>query len=190
MVAKNTPPGPGIDASGQTVIDPTKNVKATIKAETKRQDDLRCASEKSLRREMKMAAHYERELRKKETARLDSIRKVDVDAVAAAAQVQATAATALAAQVATTAEAARAALAAAASSMATSLRAEIEPLQKDIASLRQSQYEGLGAKAQTVEARDTTGSNRAGLGLAVAVAAVISSLMLGLTGIVITLLLR
>jgi hypothetical protein len=37
----NTPPGPGVDASGQAVKDPTENVLDIVKAAIQRQDDLR-----------------------------------------------------------------------------------------------------------------------------------------------------
>ena len=94
----NTPPGPGVDASGQSVLDPTANVIALQNAGEKRQDDLRkierqlqhseYKSNKDLielysrhdRDLRKMQADNDRRLRKAEAKRLDAIRAVDVQA--------------------------------------------------------------------------------------------------------------
>ena len=102
-----------------------------------------------------MRAEYAAELRETESARLDAIRRVDVEAVQRAAEVQATQAAALAGQVAAAAEAMRTQVAAAASAATIALAAALEPVQKDIADLRRAQYEAQGEKGQRVETRDS-----------------------------------
>jgi hypothetical protein len=139
---KNTPPGPGVDASGQTVTDPTANVLDLVEAAIKRQDDLRDLSSAHLREVMTLRSEYERQLRIAETARIDAIRAVDVAAVQRAAEVAAEAVQTLAAQVPITAEAVR-----------TSLAAALNPILNDIAELRKVQYEQQGQKAASVDAR-------------------------------------
>lgn len=78
------PPGPGVDRSGQAVVDPTANVIALSEAATKRQDDLREAERRynDLRsdhqKEMAgLRAAHQKEIESKESSRLDSIRQVD-----------------------------------------------------------------------------------------------------------------
>jgi len=141
-------PGAGVDAAGNPVLDPTKNVLDLVEAAIKRQDDLR-AQEVIHAREIGDLRHmYEKELREAESARLDSIRAVDQAAVQRTAEVQAAQAAALATQVVATADAFRATLATA-----------LEPIQKDIADLRKTQYEQAGQRAQVTEGRDVRGSN-------------------------------
>lgn len=166
-MSANTSPGPATDAAGQAVLDPTKNVLQLVDAAIKRQDDLREMDHKAMRREMRVRAYYEGKLRDKESERLDAIRDRDVNAVAAAAADARATAQTLAQQVADTAEAARQAMAAAAVANATSLRAEIAPLQKDIADLRQSQYEGVGAKGQVTESQAKSSNQGLWIGLAI-----------------------
>jgi len=143
MVKGNTPPGPGVDASGQAVIDPTANVIAILTAAVDRQDDLRdlgfsCIREvQALQREFdKERREFAHEIRAAESARIDAIRTVDVAAVQRAAEVAAEAVQTLAAQVPITAEAVR-----------TSLAAALGPILNDIGELRKVQYEQQGQKA-------------------------------------------
>jgi hypothetical protein len=121
-------------------IDPTKNVLEHVAAAVQRQDDLRNAEAKHVREMMSSEAKHMRELmllraelgkqlRDAETARLDAIRAVDASAVQRAGEVQSA-----------TAEALRVALG-----------ASLEPIQKDIADLRRSQWEAQGQKTQVVE---------------------------------------
>jgi hypothetical protein len=200
-----TPPGPGVDAAGAPVVDPTRNVRDLVAAENRRQDDLRemeaahvrevseiradCQTDEiaGVQHIEQLRADHAKEIRLAETARIDAIRAVDVQAVQQAATVQAAQAGALAATVATSAEAMRAQVAAAASAAATSLGAALEPIQKDIQDLRKAQYEAQGVKAQSTEG---SMSNRAWLALALTGGAIALSGTLEVAGIVITLLLR
>lgn len=160
----SAPAGPGVDAAGNAVRDPTANVLDLVDAAIRRQDDLR---EMQVRYTELLAqvrgehAHevselrhkYEAEVRAVETARLNAIRQVDQANVQHAAEVQQGAAASLAAQVATTADAFRAALTAA-----------LDPIMKDIADLRKTQYEQAGQKAQVSETREVRGETRLNLG--------------------------
>lgn len=78
--------GQGIDAQGGPVIDPTANVIALVEAGMKRQDDLREMEARHVREVAQLRADHERELRLAEAARLDAIRRVDVEATATAAE--------------------------------------------------------------------------------------------------------
>jgi hypothetical protein len=166
-------PGPGVDAAGRPVIDPTKNVLDLVAAETKRQDDLRDMAHRYTEQIASLRAEHANDLRKAESQRIDAIRAVDVAAVSSAAQVGENRATALAGQVATQADAVRVALAAA-----------LEPIQKDIADLRRVQYEAAGGRAQTVDSR----AGSANIGMWIGVSIAVASFMLSFAGIAITLL--
>jgi hypothetical protein len=157
-------PGPGVDAGGRPVIDPTANVTAILEAAVKRQDDLREAHEKFTAEMRKQREFYERELRLAEAKRIDAIRAVDVGAVARAAEVSSAQATTLAAQVSVSAETLRTQVAAAASAQAIALAAALEPIRKDIADLRQVQYQNQGQRTQVVEGRASTGAVYAFIG--------------------------
>lgn len=150
--------GAGVDSEGRPVLDPTKNVLDLVEAAIKRQDDLRELTAAHQREMAAMRHDYERELREAETARIDAIRAVDVGAVNRAAEVSATQATTLATQVATSAETLRAQVAAAAQAATTALAAALEPIQKDIADLRKTQYEQAGQRAQVGESRLNLGT--------------------------------
>jgi hypothetical protein len=153
-------PGPGVDAYGRTVIDPSENVKALTEASVKALRDLselrahydeliarnryqyetRLANQR-VRYDTELRA-ADKELRKAESDRIDAIRAVDVGAVQRAAEVSAA-----------QAEALRNTVAAAAAAAATALGAALDPIQKDIADLRRAQYEAQGQKTQVVEGR-------------------------------------
>jgi hypothetical protein len=152
MVKPNGEPGPGVDAQGRAVIDPTQNVLDLVDAAIRRQDDLREVEAQHIREILNLRAEYDRELREAESNRIDAIRAVDVGAVNRAAEVAATQATVLAAQLSATAEAAR-----------TGLVAALEPIQKDIQDLRKAQYEIAGAKANVGETRLNLGALLGGL---------------------------
>ena len=155
-------PGEGVDAGGNPVIDPTKNVLDLVEAAIRRQDDLRSAEASSLRREMLLRADYDEKLRQAESARIDAIRSVDVGAVNRAAEVQATQAGALAAQVLATADAFR-----------VSLAAALEPIQKDIRDLRDAQSRTVGGKDQTGETRLNLGALLGGISVIIALTGLI-----------------
>lgn len=147
-------PGPAVDASGASVLDPTANVMALVHMSEKRQDDLREASAHHIEETAKMRDEHNKELRSAEADRINAIRAVDVGAVSQAASVAATAATTLASQVAVSAETLRTQVAATATAGTVALAAALEPIQKDIADLRRAQYEAQGQKTQIVETRE------------------------------------
>jgi hypothetical protein len=166
-------PGPGVDAYGQPVVDPTQNVLDLVNAAMRRQDDLREMQAKydaqigKMRevhsREMRAAARRSEEridskdqqLRAAETARIDAIRAVDVGAVQRAAEVSAIQAQTLANQVATSAEALRGQVEASRQQIATAQAAELQPIKAAIEDLRRAQYEAQGQKTQVVESSST-----------------------------------
>jgi hypothetical protein len=191
-------PGPGVDATGRPVIDPTENVKALNAAEAKRQDDLRradarrqddirTAESRHIREILSIRTHHDeerrrvneihaRELREAEADRLDALRAGDQAQIQRAAEVQEARATALATQQATVQESFRAELVAA-----------LNPINTTIADLRRSQYELAGQRAQTTESGST---GRQWIALAIAALALLSTFIIGSAGIIITLLLR
>lgn len=138
-------PNPG--ASPDVVRDPTENVLDLVEAAVARLNDLGKLRAEHMRELLDRDRAHAAELRALEAARLDAIRAVDVGAVQRAAEVQAQVANALASQVATSADAFRVALS-----------AQLEPLQRDIADLRKTQYEQAGQKAQVGESRLNVGA--------------------------------
>jgi hypothetical protein len=151
-----------IDRSGGPTVDPTENVKALNAASDerqsdlaaafqdyvalldRRQDDLRKADIEHLEKVANLRASYEKELREKETQRIDAINLNNSAAVQAAAEVQRAQASLLANQVATTGETLRAQVASVASAQEQRLTTILEPITKAIESLRQTQYEQQG----------------------------------------------
>jgi hypothetical protein len=205
-MADGTPP-PGFPP-GIPYIDPTENVKAlvgelksSVEAAMRRQDDLRDMGAEHERYISELRAEYEDKLRQAhdskaelradygdklrlaETARIDAIRAVDVGAVNRAAEVSATAAAALAAQLVATAEASRVQVGAAAAASVTSLAAALEPIQKDIRDLRDSQALGRGAKEQVVESRDVRAGSQLSAGTIMGAASLALVLIFGIIGI-------
>ena len=177
----NSEPGPGVDAQGRAVIDPTANVIANLDAAVKRQDDLRHMESDHVREIMSLRADYDEMLRDAESKRIDAIRAVDVGAVNRAAEVAATQAATLAAQVATSAETLRNQVAAAATAQTVALAAALEPVQKDIADLRRAQYEALGSRATVTESR---GTNQWVVGILVVAAFSVLSLLVATAAVV------
>jgi hypothetical protein len=165
-MADENSPGPGVDASGWPVRDPTETVIALQAAAVKRQDDLRAlegihvreilSSQKEHFAEiLALRERYEEKLANKESARIDAIRTVDVANVQRAAEVAAEAVQTLATQVPITAEAVRAAQAQA-----------LDPITKAIAELQRAQYELQGQKVGGVETKDSAAELAAALALA------------------------
>ena len=165
-------PGPGVDATGRPVVDPSRNVLDLVVSAIQWQDDLREAESRHMREVLQLRAEFAADLRHAETARIDAIRAVDVNAVQQAAVVSATQATTLAAQVATSAETLRTQVAAAATAATVALAAALEPIQKDIADLRRAQYEAQGQKTQVVETRGISAQS--------------SNLVIGVLGLILT----
>jgi hypothetical protein len=184
------PPGPAADAAERTATDPSVNVLALVASDTRRQDDLREAESAHVREIVNLRASYDNELRASETARINAIRAVDVGAVAAAAQVQATQATTLAAQVASSAEAMRTQVETTRLQLQAQYSAALEPIIKDVTDLRRVQYETAGGKAQTHEGRDERDSKMAVIVAAIMVAAIMSAAIIGVAGIAVTLILH
>ncbi len=180
-------PGPGVDAQGQPVVDPTQNVLDLVEAAIQRQDDLREQEALHIREIMALRAESYEKLRVAETQRIDAIRAVDVGAVNRAAEVQQAAATALAVQLAATAEASRTQVAAAAAAQVQSLAAALEPIQKDIRDLRDAQSQVQGGKAQSVESRDDRRPGNSWTLALIGVAAVLGGLFLTFLGTAIAL---
>ncbi len=158
--------GPGVDARGQAVLDPTKNVLDLVNAAVIRLNDLRDLDAKyseKLRTQadahiheiMAMRDRFETTIRVQESARIDAIRAVDVAAVARQAEVQATQAATLAAAVATSAETLRGQVAATAGAAAVNLATSLEPITTSIAALQRSQYELQGQAANKQESKGT-----------------------------------
>jgi hypothetical protein len=191
-------PGPGVDAQGLPVIDPTANVLETIKAAIQRQDDLRIQEGTHIREVLTLQRHYEqivaelrddiatlrgdfdRQFRELEANRVNAIRAVDVQAVTRAAEVSATQASTLAAQVATAAEAMRTQVANAQAAAEANLRSALEPIQMAISDLRKSQYELQGQRVAQVEGK---GSSQWVIGVIVAA-------VLSIAGIVVAVILK
>lgn len=169
-------PGPGVDAGGVPVIDPTANVLDLVRAAIQRQDDLREAADRHVREISSLRADYDAQLRRAETARIDAIRAVDVGAVNRAAEVALTQASTLAAQVAQSAETLRTQVAAAATAATVNLTAALEPIQKDIADLRRAQYEAQGVKSNVGETRLNLGAVLGGISVLIALVVLIVAL--------------
>lgn len=165
--------GPATDRNNSPVIDPTANVKDLVVAGMERQDDLRHAQEllftAQLKRQddlrtleaahnreiIRLEAEHQRELRVAESARIDAIRNVDVQAVARAAEVSQQAAAALQVQTGALAETLRNQLAATAAASLTNLQTALAPITKDITELRAAQYTQQGQKAEKTEGQGT-----------------------------------
>lgn len=187
MASDQMPPGPGVDAQGRSVIDPTVNVLNVVAAAVARLDDIaaiRAGYEANIDA---IRDKHDQELRKAEAARIDAILKANQDQVQRSAEVQAQTAITLAQQVVNSAEALRVQVEQTRIQNATALTAEVDPLKKDIADLRQVQYETAGGKVQSKESAVDT---RAATGLMIAGGALASSFVLGVAGVAITLLLR
>lgn len=183
-------PGPGVDATGQPVKDPTENVKELQEASIRRIDDIAELRSTHAEGMAKLREEHARELRRVETERINAILSSNDDKVQRAAEVQATQALTLATQVTTSAEALRASQTAAAIASDTKLLTALEPIQKRIDDLSRSQYEAAGQKTQVVETQAKSGNSTAMIAVAVAVVGLLVTLLLGVVGVVITLLLQ
>ena len=161
-------PGPGVDAAGEPVIDPTRNVLDLVEAANRRQDDLRQMSERHTRELATIRASHATEMRIAEADRLDAIREVDAQAVQQAATVQDTRATALAGQVADAAEAMRSQVANTATAAATALATALAPIVASIEQLRAAMWQEQGQKTQVVETQAKSANTGLWVGLLIA----------------------
>ena len=187
-------PGPGTDAQGRPVIDPTANVLLLVTAEARRQDDLRESENKRVLEHVDAEARiaevrdeHAKEMRTSESARLDAIRGVDQAAVQASTLVAETRATVLATQVALSADVVRTQVGAAQTAATEGLTNALAPIQKDISELRQVQYTTAGGVQQSTEAKTETHARTSNvgmwIGLAVAIVVGFSTIVLSLAGI-------
>jgi hypothetical protein len=158
--------GPSTDRNNDPVVDPTKNVLDLVEAERRRQDDLRMMDSKWRDTMDNRERQHAKEMREAEAGRIDAILEAAAANVQRAADVQSGVAERLAQQVTGSAEVVRLAL-----------RAEIEPVQKDIQDLRRVQYEGVGQKTQVVESRSTTTTITAVVGSVIALLLVIIAII-------------
>lgn len=133
-------PGLAVDAGGNPVIDPTKNVLDLVAASERRLDDLAAAAEKlsnvkhdHARELISLNAQHASELREAETKRLDAIRAVDTAAATVLANQVSISASTLRDLVATTADAA-----------AKAAAGIYNPLAERISQLERTSYEGSG----------------------------------------------
>jgi hypothetical protein len=143
--------GMGVDASGGPVIDPTENVIALTKAEAHRQDDLRKAERRYFLAQLrhvekvgKYRTQHQAKMDAAESARIDSIRQIDMQATAATNAQQLTAIQTLAASTTASAEALRTAVANTATTIATQLSSTVAEFNKRLAALEQLSSERLG----------------------------------------------
>ena len=155
-------PGPGVDAQGNPVFDPTANVISLVEAESRRQDDLRAAAKElsdvknahvkeigDLRAVFQkqisdMRERHAEALRKAEADRLDSIRQVDREDVNKTAAQALSAIQTLASTTNTTAETLRTQVATTAQATATTLTNITGEINKRLSALELSSSEGKG----------------------------------------------
>lgn len=153
--------GVGVDSRGNSVVDPTENVKALMEASIKslmERGDLqgKIVDEKVLRMERELVnqekisilrADHNREVRHMESDRVDKIRSVDVANAAATAAQLLSAVTTLATTAQATAETLRNQVAATAAAVASQTERVVNPIIERIALLEKSSYTGAGKMA-------------------------------------------
>jgi len=172
----DTPRGRSVDAYGSPSVDPSENVKALSEAASRRQDDLRDASERltelrvsaleqllklraecikevsdvDIRRineQLSLRAQYDERLASAEAKRLDAARAVDIAAVSTAAQRASDQASVLQSQVLTSADTLRQLVATTAAATSAALQQVVTTLAERIASLERAQYQSQGRSA-------------------------------------------
>lgn len=170
-------PGPGVDSTGNTVVDPTANVLSLVEVANRRQDDLRVAEGRrldELREMTDKCAHEIRETEKQAQQRLTEVEAKWRDArdLAEARRIDSNMATqqqnarfeteklsntaaTLAGQVASTAEAMRASSAVAAQQTADLIGVLRDSHDKRITELEQNRYQIGGRDIQRTEGRQT-----------------------------------
>jgi len=200
--------GLGVDSTGGPVIDPTDNVKSLMEASVKsltREAELlaQLADEKIVRMERELIqqekvanlrAEHEKEIRKMESDRVNSIRSVDVANAAATATQLLTAVNNYAAAQQATAETLRNQVASTAAAAIASQSALINPIVERVAVLEKTSYTGAGKQAVTdpamadlvMEMRKLTGTRSEGISWVGALAiggVVLVSGLLGIAGV-------
>lgn len=182
-----TSPGPGVDAQGLPVVDPTANVLDKVMDAVKRLDDL-ASLERTHNRDMgEQRDRYEERLRVAqeklglaESARLDAIHAADVAAADRGAITSAAQQATLATQVETTAVTLRNQVEATRVQTADQLQTVAAPLQTSIAELTRALYSGEGALGQQ---RSGRANSQWAIGAAISGALVVITLV----GLIITL---
>jgi len=174
--------GPGVDVLGNAVADPTKNVLDVIEAVERRFMDLREADSAlhlaqlaHLQQLITLGEVHAEKYRVIEAQRLNAIREVDGNAVARASEVAELRAATLAAQVAASAETLRGQVEAARIQTSAALAQALDPILADLRTLRDWQANSLGGREQVSDRRLDVGQ-----------ALVIASLLVGVVGLVIT----
>lgn len=179
-MADHDPPGAGYSGPA---IDPTKNVLQLVEAASKRTDDLANLRQEflvSMVREaianvkegVALRSEHSADLRRAESARIDSIRQVDREEVVKTAAAAQQAIQALAVQTSTLADTLRNQVAATATAASTQLAATTDEIGKRLSALERAQSEGTGKQAVSdpqlavliAEVRSLSGSQNKGEG--------------------------
>jgi hypothetical protein len=185
QTAPETRPGVAVDARGQPVVDPTKNVLDLVEAAIRRQDDLRGAAQMQTRiqldaaekindlryrqtqelatalatklaDEAKLRSDFTERLAVAEAKRIDAIRAVDVNAAAAIAQRTTEQATTLQTQTTQQAEVLRNQVA----RSAEDLRALVATTAATALQNQQQQFNALSARITQLEQAGAEGKGR------------------------------
>jgi hypothetical protein len=174
--------GPSVGVLGNVVADPTQNVLDVIEAVERRFMDLRQADAAlmlaqlgHLQQIISMSEVHAEKYRVIEERRLNAIREVDGNAVARASEVAELRAATLASQVAASAETLRGQVEAARIQTSAALAQALDPILADLRTLRDWQANSLGGREQVSDRRLDIGQ-----------ALVIASLLVGVIGLVIT----
>jgi ribosome assembly protein YihI (activator of Der GTPase) len=143
--------GMGVDAHGGAVIDPTANVIALVRAEKTRSDDLRKAERRYFMAQLrhvektsKLRSEHQAKMDAAESARIDSIRQIDIQGTATAAAQALTAIQTLSAANATREEQVRTLVSSTAAGLATTNAAASAEFNKRLATLEQSSFLEMG----------------------------------------------
>jgi hypothetical protein len=144
-------PGVAVDSRGGSAIDPTSNVKELVEANSRRQDDLRLASEKYIEAEARhlrdmaeLRAKYDQLLRDIDTVRQEKVREVDVLGARTETERAQAAVKALAEMGTTTADTLRKTVETTATTMAAQLDMKFAESNKRLAAVEQALSEGRG----------------------------------------------
>jgi len=147
-------PGIGIDATGGSTVDPTKNVLDLVEAAVKRQDDLRSSFNEyfntkvlHIQEIVNLRAIHQKEIRELDTARLEKVREVDQLSYRTETERAQTAIRALAEAGAAATETLRKTMEERASLLATQQDVKFAESNKRISALELGQSEGKGKQA-------------------------------------------
>ena len=196
---KNTamPPGPGTDAQGRVVLDPTNNVRELLddasshsreilRLHTERSDDLRKLSDEHVKEILDIRTHFTERLANAEAARLDAILSSVSDTAQLTAAAAETRASTLANTVTLSADAMRAQVATTAQASNETLDRRFGPIQASIEEIRKFQFETQGGRTQTHDDREKSGNYGLWVGIAIAAFVGVNGLLLTAVGIAVT----